>query len=224
MCFSVESSFAAGAVLSAAGIIAMALTKEKKQLFFASIPFIFSIQQFSEGFLWLSFDGSDHINWMDPAKYTYLFFAQVLWPVWIPFAVYHFEKDPIRKKAIRLALYIGIMLATYHAFCLLTYPSDVSLFNNHLQYSIGRPYPYGFFNTYITGILYFIPTVLSLLMGGDKLVRLLGLIILLSYLVTWLLFHAHVISIWCFFSAIISLMIVFIINEARKRTVVKPEI
>jgi len=54
MCFSATASFGASAVLGVIGIVAVAKAKTNPQRVFATIPLIFSVQQLSEGFLWLS--------------------------------------------------------------------------------------------------------------------------------------------------------------------------
>ena len=54
MCFSASASFGAGIVLSSIGIATITKTQSRSQLSLAFIPLIFAVQQFSEGFLWLS--------------------------------------------------------------------------------------------------------------------------------------------------------------------------
>lgn len=53
MCFSTEISFGAGIVLMATGVVAHKISRPKQKLI-AMIPFLFGIQQVSEGMVWLS--------------------------------------------------------------------------------------------------------------------------------------------------------------------------
>ena len=81
MCFSTAASFGASAILSVAGVAAVTQAQTKAQRLFAAIPFIFSIQQFFEGLLWLSIKNPDFVTDRSVPAYFFLFFALVLWPV-----------------------------------------------------------------------------------------------------------------------------------------------
>ena len=54
MCFSAGASFGASALLGVAGAIAVTRATTIPQRLFASIPFVFSVQQLAERLLWLS--------------------------------------------------------------------------------------------------------------------------------------------------------------------------
>jgi hypothetical protein len=55
MCFSASASFGAGIVLAVIGVATIKKREQPSQIYFATIPFLFSIQQVSEGFLLSSF-------------------------------------------------------------------------------------------------------------------------------------------------------------------------
>ena len=57
MCFSANASFISGSVLTIVGVATVLKAKTPSQAAFGSVPFIFAIQQFSEGFVWLSLHG-----------------------------------------------------------------------------------------------------------------------------------------------------------------------
>ena len=54
MCFSAEASFGASAILLTIGVISLNKSVNVPQKVLSCIPFIFGVQQFSEGILWLS--------------------------------------------------------------------------------------------------------------------------------------------------------------------------
>lgn len=87
MCFSANASFTAGTVLTVIGAISVRKVRVPSQIFFASIPIIFAIQQFSEGFLWLSLTKPAFAELKVSMTFIFLFFAQIVWPFWVPFAV-----------------------------------------------------------------------------------------------------------------------------------------
>ena len=86
MCISAPVSFVASAVLFGAGVYALKQVKEKRQYVFASLPLLFSVQQFSEGIIWLSSDYNFFESWQQPFIYVFLSFAEVIWPAFEKFA------------------------------------------------------------------------------------------------------------------------------------------
>lgn len=53
MCFSMEASFGASALLLGTGVAAAIKATSSPQRMLALIPLLFSVQQFAEGWLWL---------------------------------------------------------------------------------------------------------------------------------------------------------------------------
>jgi len=54
-----------------------------RRKFLACIPLVFAVQQISEGFVWLSLTHAGYQYLHSAAMYTYLIFAQVVWPVYV---------------------------------------------------------------------------------------------------------------------------------------------
>src|SRR3954463_13957598 len=100
MCFSAPASFASAAVLPAAGIVSLRTARTPAQLPFAAIPLLFAVQQAAEGVFWLTLpEGGSPL-----AGYTFLVFAQVLWPTWVPLAILLLARDRARTPALRATL------------------------------------------------------------------------------------------------------------------------
>ena len=57
MCFSATANFAGSAVLGAIGVATIAEVKHRRELLFASLPCLFALHQFTEGFVWLGING-----------------------------------------------------------------------------------------------------------------------------------------------------------------------
>jgi hypothetical protein len=122
MCFSATASFTAGAVLGTIGTVSLSKAKTAAQIPFAAIPMIFAIQQVCEGFVWLSFTREAFMPWHNTLVYGFLFFAQILWPIFLPFSILLLEPDPLRKKWLRLITAFGIMASVVMAYRLIAYP------------------------------------------------------------------------------------------------------
>jgi hypothetical protein len=212
MCFSTTASFASGALLTAIGVVSIKKVKHKKQLLFASVPFIFAIQQFAEGFVWLSLLNSTNYFWQQLATYSFLLFAFVIWPALVPLSLFLIERKHKRKRILRFFCFIGLLFSILSSMYLILYNSEASITSYHIHYELNIP-----FNAkIIIGMLYLIPTIISNFVSSTKGVALMGILIFLSYLVSKLFFGDFVISVWCFFSALISMNIYFII--AREKT------
>lgn len=214
MCFSAEASFTAGAVLTVIGIATIKKTESKSQLWFASIPLVFGIQQLAEGILWLTLPNPDQIVAQRAATYVFIFFAQIIWPFIVPFGVLMLDKKSERKLIQKILAGVGILVSSALAYFLVFYNMEASILGHHIAYHQDYPetiYKYG-------AILYAAATILSLFFSNVKRMWILGVIIATSYIVTLFFFENHVLSVWCFFSSVISIYIYLIIKwEADKK-------
>ena len=207
MCFSTTASFASGIILTVIGVASIKKTHSKTQLMFASIPFIFAIQQFSEGFVWLSLLNSTNLIWQQLSTYSFLLFALVIWPAWVPLSMFFIEKQHNRKIILGIFSGLGLLFSILSAIYLIIYKSEAQITSYHIHYELNIP----FVAKMILGLLYLIPTVISNFISSTKGVAAMGVFVLLSYLVSRLFYDDYVISVWCFFSALISIKIYFII-------------
>jgi hypothetical protein len=214
MCFSSTASFGAGVVLAATGVVTRTNIKSPDQVAFASIPFLFAAQQFAEGFLWLSLRNTGFSSYQIASTYIYLIFAQIVWPLWVPFSIMKMETNPDRKKGLRAFLTLGALVSCYLAYCLFTYPVQSDVVGYHIQYTLFFPQ----ILIPLTGVLYFVSTVVSPFISSVSLMPVLGAAIFASYSVTLLYFNEHVISVWCFFAAILSVS-VYLILLRQKQTI-----
>jgi len=76
MCFSAPASFTASALLVSVGVYAITKANQRNKYYlgFALIPFLAGLQQFFEGFVWLSFEYDNEV-FRRFAAYGFLFFA-----------------------------------------------------------------------------------------------------------------------------------------------------
>ena len=211
MCFSATASFGAGAVLLAIGIVSVKKSASVPQKVLSCVPLIFSVQQFTEGVLWLSMAHSVLTQWREMATYVFLAFAQVVWPVMVPLSVMLLEKDPINKRILKGFLALGITVSLYLAYCLLFYKVEASVSSYHIQYDVDYPRLFRH-----SGALYFMATVLPSVITSIKSLRLLGVIIFLSYVVTIIFYERYLVSVWCYFAAIISIVVLSVITEMNR--------
>jgi hypothetical protein len=125
MCFSAGASFGASAVLSIIGTTAIIKARTVPQGLFAGIPMIFSVQQLSEGFVWLAMKNPDLAGWQPFFTHVFLVFALALWPVWIPFTIRNLEQEKKRRRALTFFLFTGIVVSVAAVCALLLFPVQV---------------------------------------------------------------------------------------------------
>ena len=212
MCFSAEASFGAGTILLGIGIASIYKAKSAPQKVLACMPVLFSIQQFDEGFLWLSFSNAAYLPWQQTAIHVFLLFAQVIWPVFVPLSMLLIEKDPVRKKILRITLGTGIVLSIYLLYCLFTFDATAVVSDHHIRCDLSFPYT----REWYSGLLYFIPTIISPLASSNKKMQLIGVIILLAYLISRFFYGEYLTSIWCYFASVISMIVLLAIIALRK--------
>ncbi len=212
MCFSATASFSAGIILSTIGVASIKKAETKSQLAFASIPLIFAVQQITEGFLWLALSNPDFATMQWPATYLFLFFAQVVWPFWVPYSILKIEKNARKRKVKRGLMALGAAVSLYLGYCLIAFPVEASISGMHITYE--QAYPAAL--SLIVGLLYIIATIVPPFFSSVRKMWLLGTAILISYIITSVFYTDYIVSVWCFFASIISIAVYVIILEMKK--------
>jgi hypothetical protein len=229
MCFSATASFGAGAVLGVVGIVAITKAKTRSQKVFATIPLIFAVQQVTEGLLWLSLKDEAENSLRSLLTYIYLVFAMGIWPFWISFTVWLLEKDRRRKKIMNFLLAIGTIVAIIVVLVLSLYPVEVmtplcrtcpvpeaASVADHLHYEFTFPATAKKLIGVFT-VLYIVATIVTPLLSTIRKMKWLGIVFLVSYLFAVMFYQGYVVSVWCFFAALLSFVVLWIINDLRKQ-------
>jgi hypothetical protein len=213
MCFSPEASFAGGIIISAIGVATMKKVHKPSQLVVASIPLFFGIQQIAEGFLWLTIPYPEYVNVQKICTYVFLIMADFLWPMMIPLSVLLMEENKKRKRILWILLVVGISLSLYYAFCLLSFNVTPQIMCYHILYKTDFPKSLAM----VAFAFYLIATITPLFVSGIKRMRLLGIIMFLSCLFTAIFFTQYLTSVWCFFAALISGVIFWILRDSKRK-------
>lgn len=212
MCFSAEASFGSGVILTVIGVATIKKVQSPSQLYFASIPILFAVQQITEGFLWLALSYPAFAFLQEITTYTFLFFAQVIWPALVPFSVLKLEPKSKHRRILKLFLLIGVSVSIYLGYCLLMFPVESKVIESHISYL--QDYPEGV--AFYSGMLYIIATVLAVFFSAVRCMWWLGSAILFSYLMTTVFYTEYIVSVWCFFAAVIS-SVIWGIMDGMKR-------
>jgi hypothetical protein len=209
MCFSATASFAASATLTALGIYAFSRAKHPATYLLAASPLIFALQQASEGFVWLGLTNAAWQPFLTPAAYFFLFCALAWWPFWIPLSLALLEPHILKKKILINLLTFGTFFSLYMLFCLFYYGATASVQGCHIYYEITIP---GELHNFL-GVLYLIPGVLPFFISSIWGMNLLGIATTVSCIISYFFYHYCFLSVWCFFAAVLSMLIIAIIQK-----------
>ncbi len=203
MCFSATASFSAGALLLGLGALTMRAalaTHQRRELPFAAIPLLFAIQQLIEGVIWLTFRvDAPLLN--SVMTHVYSFFSHVLWPVYVPVAVLLLEPTGWRRRALFAFVAAGVAVGAYLLYILLAFPVVSRPTGQHVEYV--SPH----FFAAATMTLYLMSTALSPVLSTHPMVRVFGVLALLSFGAAYTFYATWFISVWCFFAALLSAVI-----------------
>lgn len=208
MCFSATASFSAGIVLLGIGTLTLKAVKQPRELAFAAIPMLFAIQQFSEGVIWLTF-GYDAPQLNVAMTYLYSFFSHVLWPAYVPMAVLLIEPPGGRRRTLLVFAAAGVGVALYLLYFLVAFPIVSRPVGQHIEYLS----PHFFAAGVMT--LYLLATTVSPLVSAHRMVKFFGALALLSFGAAYYFYAAWFISVWCFFAALLS-VVVYLHFASRK--------
>jgi hypothetical protein len=213
MCFSAGASFTGGVIISAIGVLTVRKVHNPSQIVFACIPLFFGFQQLTEGVLWLTIPFPEYAILQRVACLIFLITALVIWPMMIPFSVFHMEKSARRKKFLTGLLVLGGFLAVYYIYCLSVFNVHPIIKGFHVQYD--NDFPKSIAN--IAFLFYLCVTIIPLFVSSIKRTHTMAILMTLSCLVTAIFFTQYLTSVWCFFAALISGVVYWILSDSHRK-------
>jgi len=209
MCFSLQASLISSISLFGISMLYIPKLWPKKTRLIAIIPIIFALQQACEAIIWHYKSLQSYSTIATASAYLFIFFAYIFWPIWVPFSLYYAEKNPSRKQLLLASLSCGILISMLLLCLIIFYPIDYCLLCTNIIYSSKAPTLLYF----PIAILYSIATIFSWIFSSVKYMWIMGLLLLLSYAISfWFYLYAFT-SVWCFFAAINSLSLYLFLDE-----------
>lgn len=208
MCFSAEASFVASAFLFGAGAVSLRMVRSSAELPLAAIPLLFALQQAIEGFVWLGFDARAPAAAQAWGQ-AYTLFSHVLWPAYVPAAAWAAERSQPRKTLLAGVAIAGLFVATLLAWSIAIDPVTPVAEGRHIVYESRQLLgPAAMF-------LYLAVTTGSLIASSHGFLRIFGVLALAAFALAYIAYARWFISVWCFFAAWLSLVLV--LHFARRR-------
>jgi hypothetical protein len=211
MCFSATANFAGSAVLGAIGVATLAEVKHRRELLFASMPCLFALHQFTEGFVWLGIDGKISQTAMHGVAAAYVLYAQGLLPFLLPLSVLLIEPTRHRRQRMMRFLILGSALTLYILWGLMMDPLQVYALGHSIVYNNALT------TTKLVAVLYVIATCGALFFSGFRDLVLLGWLNLVGLIVVMLIKSYAFTSIWCAYAAVVSIVIYFFFRRSSSK-------
>lgn len=196
ICFSATASLGAGIALLAIGAATMRRARVQVELPYAAIPIIFGVQQLTEGGLWLALP--THHPATHALTILYLLFSNVLWPLYVPLAVWLIEPEPARRRWFIPSILAGAGTSLFFLIAIASQPVAATISGPHIDYLLPHPHQT------IAFAFYALATCLAPLLSSYRMVRLLGIILIGSMIMAYLVYAMWFASVWCFFAALTS--------------------
>ena len=201
MCFSAAANFVGSGVLGAIGAVTLTKVKHRRELLFASLPVLFAIHQFIEGFVWLGLDGMLSPAVTHDMGAAFMLYAQGLLPFLLPLSVVLFEPDVKSRRRMLPFLLVGGATALYSLWALMAFPTQVFVEGHSIVYvNPGTNYT-------TLAALYLIATCGSLFFSGIKDMVVLGSANLIILLIVMAVKRYAFTSVWCAWAAVASIII-----------------
>lgn len=210
MCFSATASFATSLLTGAIGLATLSRARTRNERMLAAMPLIFSAQQAIEGCLWLNLghDGPEALS--TGLAILFVFFAQVLWPVYAPVAVLMVEADPLRRRALALSIVAGLAISLFLLWGMIAAWPTARLIDGHIVYSTAFAHPLAMI------LVYLMATGIAMLLSSHRTVFWLGLVVTAGSAVSSIFYYEAFVSVWCFFAAAASGVILLHFERQRR--------
>jgi hypothetical protein len=201
VCFSATANFVGSAVLAAVGVVTLTKVKHRRELLFASLPTLFAIHQFIEGFVWLGLDGILSSAVAHDMGAAFMLYAQGLLPFLLPLSVLLFEADKQSRRQMLPFLVLGGATTLYIVWALTAFPLQLYVKGNSIVYINQAT------NNTAVAVLYVIATCGSLFFSKVRTMVLFGAANLAILLVVMEVKRYAFTSLWCAYAAVASVII-----------------
>jgi len=202
-------NFTLSGAIAIVGILTLRKVSTPNEVVFASLPLLFALHQFTQGFVWLGMYHLIEPRALHMAEDIFVFYAQGFLQFLVPFALWLIEPAGIRKSLIGILTIIGALLMIYTMWGLSVQPTSVSIENNALAYL--NPWT----DKLWVALIYVLTTCGSLILSSSIAIQLFGWLNLIGLTIIYLLKPYAFTSVWCLYAAAISVLLYFYFVERR---------
>lgn len=192
----------------------------------ALVPFFFGVQQLVEGLEWTAIDQGRIEPLTTMGALGFLFFAYCFWMIWIPWSAWSISRITdsrgLQNRLRWVAIVATVLGIAFYLPVVFNPPAVQPAVHStgRLLYDVSNLHSviHNFVNTEPVGeLVYWGFIVLPLIAVADKAVKLFGVLIFVSIFLTWITYSATFNSVWCFYCAVLSIFVIWIVNRPQLR-------
>jgi hypothetical protein len=207
--FFIVANFTLTGMLLVIGVLTLKKVSHPAELVFASLPLLFGLHQFIQGFVWLGLYHMVSPRTLHIASMLFIFYAQAILPFWVPLAIWLLEPRSPRRQLIAALLVVGGLLMVYVVWGLLRQPTQV--FISHYSLVYFNPHTQHLW----VALIYILTTCGSLILSKSVAIQLFGLLNLLGLLLVYLIAQYSFTALWCLYAALVSVILYLHFIERR---------
>jgi hypothetical protein len=210
VCFSPQGDLAAGVVVTAVGVGAVAHLRGRAYYIpAAALPLFLGLHQIDESLVWFGLQGHVSADVGRVAMWIYLAFALVVLPVYAPVAVAMMEPVARRRSAMFGCALLGVVVAGFLAVTMIEHGATATIGTYHIAYSIDLRNAIPVIGAYI------VATCLPLLLSSYRHTVAFGACNVVAVVVLARLCADGFTSLWCAYAAVLSAVIVLHMRYAK---------
>jgi hypothetical protein len=187
-------------MLALAGVATLSKARGPRERPLAAVPLVFALQQGIEGMLWRTVPVGHQAGRGLATGFAIL--ALIVWPLFVPLAVGLAEKVRKRRRLILALMGPGLGVAGYSVMDIRDHPYMAWPAPHSLVYINDSPFPWPLMLAYLAAVC--APPLLS----SSPAIRWFGVVVTLGLAITLGFFFVSLVSVWCFFAAIASAILV----------------
>ena len=141
-----------------------------------------------------------------------MLYSHLFWLGWIAFSSYQVESVPQRKRLFLGVSVFGVLFGALMFVPLLVHPDwlAVTIVQQSIHYGMSFITD-GYVSQRLLAVVYACVILLPLVLSTDRYHNILGALILVAGMVTWVFYDWAFVSVWCYFAAVISLYIFLVV-------------
>jgi hypothetical protein len=221
MCFSATGSFGVAAVLAGVGAFSATQKKADAHRMLAATPLLFAVQQLAEGMVWRTINDPDQATLHLVSVSVFLGFALVVYPIWSPLSLFLAERNPGRRKILGILLTFGVCVSIYAGALLIQQRPIARIAGHSITYSYDKVGNSLVLALYLPG--YVLPTVVPFFVSTMNKAKVMGGVLAFGLVATFVIKQQALTSVWCFFAAVMSGVIVLSIAAEHKIELIAAE-
>jgi hypothetical protein len=212
VCFSPEADLIGGVAICTIGIdVVTHLRGRREYLALAALPLMLGSHQLVESLVWWGTSGSVSKQAGTVALWTYLLFAFVLLPTYVPWAVWRIEPAGTRRRLMAALTLVGVGVSLALLVSMIVGPVEVIAHAHHLAYYTSLRA-----GNLIIG-LYLVTTCGAFLLSGQRVITWFGIVNLAAVFAIAVLTLDGFTSVWCAWAAVTSAAFATYVRQAPER-------